>query len=140
MPSASSTARRAKPRGRRALGGWCSVDDERKWYKERGMVPPWDASAIVQCSGTTRNGARCKVTNLCEHPGADPLRKGAHFCAKHTPLVMPPVELSNDLDEIAREPTVQVVCDVSPQAELAELEDGELVEPDEDDIPHPWEF
>ena len=38
---------------------------------------------LVQCQGTTREGSRCKITNLSMLIGADPLREGMAYCTFH---------------------------------------------------------
>ena len=43
----------------------------------------YQAHAFIRCAGETRGGARCQATSWQDHAGAQPLREGERYCAKH---------------------------------------------------------
>jgi hypothetical protein len=62
----------------RAVGGWCSSEEQAAWFEARGLIVRVRCSALI--NGTS---LRCKVTSLQEHAGALPLREGNDRCAAH---------------------------------------------------------
>ena len=61
----------------RAVGGWCDSNDRDAWFAARGLY------VRVRCAAMKPCGARCHVTSLQPHAGAEPLRCGADRCAAH---------------------------------------------------------
>ena len=57
--------------------------------KRKAVLPLARAAAYVRCAGTTIHGVWCSVSSRSLHDGADPLREGGIFCAKHA---LPPAE------------------------------------------------
>ena len=67
----------------RAVGGWCSSEEQEAWFQARGLIVRVRCSALID--GTS---IRCKVTSLQEHTGALPLRQGSDRCAAHGGVVV----------------------------------------------------
>ena len=78
----------------RAVGGWCDSNDRDAWFAARGLY------VRVRCAAMKPCGARCHVTSLQPHAGAEPLRCGADRCAAHGGVVSGAPAIS--LTDVAR--------------------------------------
>jgi hypothetical protein len=66
----------------RAVGGWCSSEEQAAWFQARGLI------VRVRCLALNKDtGLRCKITSTTLNDGALPLRCGADKCAPHGGVV-----------------------------------------------------